>query len=138
MKRLPLPDFPNQMVDGVRQVSQRSDEVFLLALSTMSTGIDRAAEGVAQIGRRVSLKRLATRLGLRVEKSTEERIRTLLVEEAKRRPIEVSPKEFEEFAEKMGLLFELIFSGVIRIEDIALEGDESAELVEVAAGPVGT
>ena len=57
----------------------------------------------------------------------QDRLRHLLVAEAQRSAIEVTPAQFDEFCEKMGLLFELIFSGTIRIEDIELQADDEVE-----------
>lgn len=125
--QLRLEALSSHVMSGVRQVAVEGDELFVLAVSGVGSGIERAVEGIAGIGRRVSLGKLAIRLGLRVEQTTRDRIRRLLAEEAKRAPIEVTPEEFDEFSEKMGILFELIFSGVIRIEDIVLEADDADE-----------
>ncbi|RLB45904.1 MAG: hypothetical protein DRJ42_28910 [Deltaproteobacteria bacterium] len=127
-----------QLISGARQVSQGSDEFFVtavvgvgsglnLAAEGLGIGIGLAAQGVVGLGRRLSPWSLAVRLGLRREETTRDRIRSLLIKEARLKPIEVTREEFDEFSEKMGILFELIFQGVIKIEDIVLESDDDPE-----------
>lgn len=118
--------FSGQVMNGARQVADEGDQLFVLAVTGVSGGLERAAEGLAAIGQRVPLDELGKRLGLRGTQTTRDRVRELLALEAKRAPVELAPEQLDEFAEKMGILFELIFSGVIRIEDIVLEADESA------------
>lgn len=113
--------------DGVRQVAGEGDRLFVLAIAGVGGGIERARSGIEGVRHRVSLERVATRLGLRRVESTRERIRQLLVEEAGRASIAVSAEEFELFADKMALLFELVLSGAVSVEDIVLEEESEPE-----------
>ena len=122
-----LRSLSGHVLSGARQVADEGEFLFVGAIAGVNGGIEKAAEGIVSAGQRMSPKRLAARLGLRSEQTIRDRIRKLLTEEARRAPIEVPPEGFDEFSEKMGLLFELIFAGVIRIEDIVLEGDEIDE-----------
>lgn len=116
-----LEALSGHVLDGVRQVAGEGDRLFVLAINGVGTGLQRAQTGISGVSRRVSFERVATRLGLRRDQSTRERVRQVLIAEVARAPIAVTPEEFELFADKMALLFELVLMGVVSVEDIVLE-----------------
>jgi len=86
----------------------------------MAKGAHWASNGLDALGRR-----LVPRAWKRPE-ARRERIRRLLLAEAKRSDLQVSEGELRLFLENMATVLELVLGGVIAVDDIAFEQDLSA------------
>lgn len=100
-------------------IAVESDRWFVAALQGLDRGMTRARSGVAEAGHQmiVRSKRWLPRVGEDV--TPRERIRRAIAREAKRQGFE--REQLEQFAGNIGLIVELVLSGVVNIEDIAFE-----------------
>jgi hypothetical protein len=109
-----------------RELALASDRWFLLALDSTDTGARWLKSAALRLGEKPA--RLWTRL--LPPRRPRERLLALLRTEARRARYDVSQPGFQLFSERIASLLDLVFSGAVRIDDIAFEAAESAEVGE--------
>lgn len=115
-----LRGWKEQLAARGRELVAECDRWFVGALQGLAKGTQWATNGLGTLGRR-----LVPRAWKRRE-ARRDRIRRLLLAEARRSDLPVSNRELELFLENMATVLELVLGGVIGIDDIAFEQDMSA------------
>jgi hypothetical protein len=117
---------------SARQVATESDVWFVAAVKRVDRGVRRTRNAVGQFGRYVVAK--SSKLSPRWlrKKSHRERIRAMLIREAKRSNVKLSGQEFDQFSERIATLLELVLQGSVSVADIAFEQDERTRLLDRA------
>jgi hypothetical protein len=103
-----------------RELVTECDRWFVGAFHGLAKGTHWATNGLGALGRRL-VPRAWTR-----RRARRERIRRVLLAEAKRADLQVSDEDLRLFMENMATVLELVLGGVIGIDDIAFEQDPSA------------
>jgi len=124
-----LRGWKEQLAARGRELVAECDRWFVGALQGLAKGTQWATNGLGTLGRR-----LVPRAWKRRE-ARRDRIRRVLLAEAKRSHLPVSDGELELFLENMATVIELVLGGVIGIDDIAFEQDMSARPENEASAP---
>jgi hypothetical protein len=112
------------LVSGARQVATESDRWFLVGLRTLHQGVQSAQSATCDAGRHLVEKSSRLRPAFVRPKSARERVRAMLLNEARR--ARLSTAEFEAFSEQIAIIIELVLQGAVKVSDIAFEHDERA------------
>ena len=111
-------------VQGARQVAEESDRWFLTTLQGVDRGAKKTKHALARLGRYLATKSHELRPAWLRKRSHRERIRSMLLREAKRSKVTLSRQEFEAFSEQIATLLDLVLQGRLSVGDIAFEQDQ--------------
>lgn len=103
-----------------RELVAECDRWFVGAVHGLAKGTRMATNGLGAFGRRLVPRAWGRREARR------DRIRRLLLAEAKRSDLPISDGELGLFLDNMATVLELVFGGAIGIDDVAFEQDPSA------------
>jgi len=117
-----LREVSELIVEGAHQVAQESDTWFLTALGGLNKGARHTQAAASRFGRYVLVETNKLRPSWLKQKTQRERIRSMLLREAKR--AKLSGREFEAFSEQIAVLVELVLQGTVKVSDIAFEHDD--------------
>jgi hypothetical protein len=115
---------------GGRTVAEESDRWFLGALRGLERGAATAQGGADAIATALASRWERIRPSWARRRTPRERIAALLRAEGKRQGFDVKQEEFNEFSARVATLLELVYAGVVPLNDIAFEaaGDDSGSL----------
>ena len=117
-------ELSRYVVEGGRHASSESDRWFLSALFGLDASAQWCKARFSGATRRVTGEFRKVRFPWSYGKSPRERIEKMLRAEASRSNLDVPEEDFAIFSAKIATLLELVFSGTIRINDIAIEEDD--------------
>ncbi len=126
-------------LDNGARVADEGDRWFIAAVRTLDGGAQRAERGFDLVAGALFARLARLRPSFTHRRTARERIEALLHREGRRLDFDVGQEEFRAFAEKIATLFELVFTGAIRLDDIAFEHapgeDEQEPSLEPLAQP---
>jgi len=125
----------SDVADGARQIAAETDRLFLTALGGLAEGSRRASATIAAAGRAVPTGWIARAVPALRRRETRERVRELILREARRAGGDEWQEELVGFADQIGLLVELVVQGQADIPEVKLdlgEAEPSPEGPDVA------
>jgi hypothetical protein len=124
----------NALAGGVH-VANEGDRWFVAAVRELAKGADKAERGVDSAAEAVVARLAPLRPRWMQRLTPRQRIEQLLRDEAKRLDFDVTQQQFLAFSAKIATLLELVYTGTVRLDDIAFEHADVAVASEPKPKP---